>query len=118
MKKILSVWLIFIFSTACLPYIAPQTEKTHSEFTPEGDKIIPPPSQSETECFSSRGITSSPYESSTSFATLLVDEQSTWKLELPISDESNDDFNLEILTVHPIFSNKRKKNLLPLAWTI
>ena len=97
MQKILLVGMILILSSACLPHISFLPEKNHSDLSPrmeEGPTLF---TQSELEQFFPREIASSPIKLSTPHSSPQADEQSGWRIELPISDESNDDFDMETL---------------------
>jgi len=96
MRKVLAVGMIFFLSSACLPHLGSLSEKTYSN---------PPPTKEESSLFtqteleksSSQEIFPSPKESSPSTPPPSMESQLVWSLELPISDESNDDFSLEVL---------------------
>jgi membrane-bound lytic murein transglycosylase D len=95
--KILCVGMILLLSSSCLP---------HTAFLPE-KKCADPPSTAETEptLFTQEELeellSNEPSSSQTEISPPLVSPSangpSLGSLELPISDESNDDFNLEIL---------------------
>jgi membrane-bound lytic murein transglycosylase D len=96
MRKVLAVGMILFLSSACLPHLSSLSEKTYSN---------PPPTKEEASLFtqteleksSSQEIFPSPKESSPSTSPPSMESQLVWSLELPISDESNDDFSLEVL---------------------
>lgn len=96
MRKVLAVGMILLLSSACLPHRGSLNEKTSSNppFTKEEAPLI---AGTEMEKSSSQEISPSPKESSPSDSPPSTGNQFVWSLELPISDESNDDFSLEIL---------------------
>jgi membrane-bound lytic murein transglycosylase D len=96
MRKILAVGIIGLLLSACHPHPSPLSEKTYP--------APPPPKQSASlsaqtglEKSSSQEIPSSSAESSPSNSPPSTETQLVWSLEFPISDESNDDFSLEVL---------------------
>ncbi len=97
MHKILSVGMILFLSSACLPHVSLLPEKNHSDLssTHENPSLF---TQSEIKQFFSHELALSSFERSASFTLPPIDQRSVWRADLPISDESNDDFNLEILS--------------------
>ena len=96
MYKTLAVGMILFLSSSCLSHRGPLSEKTHSypSSTKEEGSFFTP---TESEKSSSQEIPPSPEESSLLDVPPLTENQFLWTLEHPISDESNDDFNLDIL---------------------
>jgi membrane-bound lytic murein transglycosylase D len=97
-RKAMLLGLILSLSSACFPQIRLQSTKapSHVLFT-ESE----PPSlftRSELDALFADGGESSPRETGASFAALSGEERFTWRVEPPIADESNDDFNLEVLS--------------------
>jgi membrane-bound lytic murein transglycosylase D len=92
MRKILTLGLILFLSSACLPQISLHPKKTPSNFpSPNAEEFsLFTPSELE-ELFSQEG-NSRRAERRTLLAALVTDGQPAWKLEPPISDESNNDF--------------------------
>src|SRR4030043_269447 len=96
MRRILVVEIILLLSLAFLPHAGTSSEKvsSHPLATKEEGSLY---TQSELKQFFPQELSPSPKESSPSNAPPSVETQSVWSLKLPISDESNDDFSLEIL---------------------
>jgi len=105
LRKILVVGMILFLFSGCLSHREALSEKTSSRPSPvkeessllnksESEKISPP----ETERSQTEAFPPSPTPS--------LQEQTTKTLELPISDGSNDDFDLEILP-----GDRRQKEL-------
>jgi membrane-bound lytic murein transglycosylase D len=94
--KILAVGMILLLSSACLPHSGSLSEKTNTipSFTKEKASI---PTQTELEEPSSHELPPSPKESAPAYSSPSTENQFVWSLELPISDESNDDFSFEVL---------------------
>jgi membrane-bound lytic murein transglycosylase D len=94
--KILSVGMV-LFLSSCLPHIGflPENSRTDLPSTPEAQSSLF--TQAELEEFFSNETPPSQMESSTLSSSPSTYELSVGSLEFPISDESNDDFNLEIL---------------------
>jgi membrane-bound lytic murein transglycosylase D len=97
MRKVLLLGMILILSSACLPHLNLHPEKNQPDlaaavdeqpslFTPSELETLlscdPPPLQMKETSLAAEGIPLA-------------------RFELPISDESNDDFNLEVLEVFP-----------------
>jgi membrane-bound lytic murein transglycosylase D len=97
MRRILSVGLILFLSSACLPHIRSLPEKNRSDLLPADERQPSLFTQSELEELFSSEPAPSQIEISALPSILPVDGPSMGGVELPISDESNDDFNLEIL---------------------
>jgi membrane-bound lytic murein transglycosylase D len=97
MHKIFWVGMILLFSTSCLPHQAFLSEKNRTD----------PPSTSETKSslftqeelkeFFAEELPASPLEISKPLDTPPMNGLSAGSLDLPISDESNDDFSIAIL---------------------
>jgi membrane-bound lytic murein transglycosylase D len=97
MRKIFGVGMILFLFTSCLPHMA---------FYPEKNFIDPPPTvKAEPSLFTQEELEellvneppSSQPEMSTPLASLPTNGVSVESLDLPISDESNDDFSIAIL---------------------
>jgi membrane-bound lytic murein transglycosylase D len=96
LRKILLAGIILIFSSACLPHPGSFSEKTYSppsSLKEEGSLFTP----SELEEFFSQEGPSDQKEGVTLVSSLPTESRSIWSLEPPISEESNEDFSLEIL---------------------
>ena len=96
LRKILLAGMILILSSACLPHLGSFSEKTYSppsSLKEEGSLFTP--SELE-ELFSQEGP-SDQKEGVTLVSSLPTESRSVWSLEPPISEESNEDFSLEIL---------------------
>lgn len=94
--KILSGGIALLLSSACLPHIGSLPEKNPSPLLQTAETQPSLFTQSELEEFFSREHISSKMEAS-SPPMPSINGVSVSKLELPISEESNDDFNLEVL---------------------
>ena len=97
MHKILLAGMILLFSSACLPHMTLLPDQTCSESSSlkeEKPSLFTP---LELEQLFSTEPTPFPPDFTPSFFTSPADGQSAKSVELPISDESNDGFNLEIL---------------------
>jgi len=105
MRKILAVGMILLLSSACLPHRSSLHEKTSSN-PPSTKEEAPLIAETEMEKSSFQEIPLSPKETSPSDSPPSTGNQFVWSLELPISDESNDDFSLEVL---PKDRNKQKQ---------
>ena len=105
MRKVLAVGMILLLSSACLPHRGSLHEKT-SPNPPSTKEEAPLIAETEMENSSFQEISPSPKESSPSDLSPSTGNQFVWSLELPISDESNDDFILEVL---PKDRNKQKQ---------
>ena len=94
--KILSMGLVLFLSSACLPQISlhPPKPPSHIPSPNTEESSLFTPSELE-KLFSEEGV-SPQTEKATLLAALVTDERPSWRLEPPISDESNDDFNLEV----------------------
>jgi membrane-bound lytic murein transglycosylase D len=94
--KILIGGIILLLSSACLPHIGSLPEKNPSPLLQTAETQPSLFTQSELEEFFSREHIPSKMEAS--FPPMpSINGVSVSKLELPISEESNDDFNLEVL---------------------
>lgn len=100
MRKILVVGMILSLSSACLPQRGSISEKNYSQpsSTIEERSLF---NQTELEKSSPQEIPPSSKKSSSSDSPFSTENQSVWSLEFPISDESSDDFNLEVLPKDP-----------------
>jgi membrane-bound lytic murein transglycosylase D len=96
MHKILVLGMILLLSSACLPQRGSISEKNYSQpsSTIEERSLF---NQTELEKSSPQEIPPSSKKSSPSDSPSSTENQSVWSLEFPISDESNDDFSLEVL---------------------
>ena len=109
MRKILFVGMILFLSSACLPHIGSLPEKNHSDLISKEETQPSLFTQSELEdFFSQEPAFISNRNTSSSLRLQYQKARLVWSLELPISDESNDDFNLEIL---PGDRRKKEKTL-------
>jgi len=88
---------MLLLSSACLPHISLLPEKTYSEPSSAAEEKPSLFTPSELEQLFSQEPTPSPMELSISPSMPLAERPSAQKTERPISDEANDDFNLEIL---------------------
>jgi membrane-bound lytic murein transglycosylase D len=95
--KIFSVGMILFLFSSCLPHMGFLSEKTRADLLSTTETQTSLFTQAELEEFFSNETPSSQTEASTPSSSPSMDELSVGSLELPISDESNDDFNLEIL---------------------
>jgi membrane-bound lytic murein transglycosylase D len=95
--KIFAVGMILFLSSACLPHRGTSPEKTISSPPPPTQEEAPLLIQTESEKSSSQEIPPPSKESLPSDPPPPTVNQFVMGLELPISDESNDDFSLEIL---------------------
>jgi membrane-bound lytic murein transglycosylase D len=95
-RKILVFGMILSLSSACLPQRGSISEKNYSQPSSaiEERSLF---NQTELEKSSSQEIPPSSKESSPSDSPSSTGNQSVWSLEFPISDESNDNFSLEVL---------------------
>src|SRR4030042_798195 len=95
-RKILAVGMILFLSSACLPHSGSLAEKTNTipSSTQEKASIL---TQQELEKPPSQELPPSPKESAPAYSSPSTEKQFVWSLELPISDESNDDFSFEAL---------------------
>ena len=98
MHKILLVGMMLLLSSACLPHMDIIPEKNRSDLSSTDEKNTSLFTESELEQLFSQEPAPSSMELSTPLSIPSADERSARRVELPISDESNDDFNLEILT--------------------
>ncbi len=97
MQKILSVGMILLLASACLPHMGSLLEKTQVDLSPTIEVQPSLFTQSELEeLFSDESIPPQ-MEISGLSPPPPMEGLTAGGLELPISDESNDDFNLEVL---------------------
>jgi membrane-bound lytic murein transglycosylase D len=96
MHKILVMGMILLLSSACLPHQGILSEKTysHPSLTKEEVSLF---TQSELEGFFSQELSPSQEEGATPVSVPFAKGRTGWNLELPISDQSNDDLSLEAL---------------------
>ena len=94
--KILAVGMILFLSSACLPHRGSSPEKTLSP-PPSIKEEAPPLPQTDSDKSPSQEIPPLSKEALPSDPPPPTVNQFAWSLELPISDESSDDFSLEIL---------------------
>ena len=98
MHKILVVGSILLFlSSGCLPHIRLLPEKGDPSFSPAQEEKPSLFTQAELEQIFSEDQVFSQTEPGTFSPSSVQEGTSISQLELPIGDESNDDFNLEIL---------------------
>ncbi len=97
MRKILLLGMILIFSSACLPRLNPVVEKNPPDSASEIKEEFSLFTPSELEAILSYDSAALPAEDSPTSSTPATETVSLARLELPISDESNDDFNLQVL---------------------
>ena len=95
-RKILAVGMILFLSSICLPHSGSLAEETHTIPSSTKEKALLF-TQTELEKPSSQELLLSPKESSPAYSPPSTENQFVWSLELPISDESNDDFSFEVL---------------------
>jgi membrane-bound lytic murein transglycosylase D len=100
--KILSVGMILFLSSSCLPHIGFLSEKTPTDLVSTTEAQSSLFTQAELEEFFSNEPAPSQIEISTALSSPPMNGLSIGSLELPISDESNDDFNLEILPAEQV----------------
>ena len=100
--KILSVGMILFLSSSCLPHIGFLPEKTRTDLLSTTEAQSSLFTQAELEEFFSNEPSPSQMEISTTLSSPPMNGLSIGSLELPISDESNDDFNLEILPAEQV----------------
>ena len=89
--------MILLLCSGCLPHVGALPETAHSDLpsTPETQPSLFTPS--ELEEFSSQESSPSQEDESSLSSAPHIDGLSVSGLEGPVSDESNDDFNLEVL---------------------
>ncbi len=94
MRKILPIGIVLFFSISCIPSVRFLSEKTRPEFlsTIETESSLFTQAELD-ELFSNEATLSS---------SLLMNELSGENLELPIRDESNGDFSVEVLPKSPL----------------
>jgi len=97
MRKILLAGMILFLASACLPHIGFLPEKTRTDLVSTTEAQSSLFTQAELEEFFPNEPAPSQMEISTPLSSPPVNGLSMESLELPISEESNDDFNLEIL---------------------
>jgi membrane-bound lytic murein transglycosylase D len=96
MRKILVVGMILFLTSACHPHLG-SVSKINDPQPPSTKQEESLSHQAQLEKSSPSEIPSSSKESSSSPLPPSTESQMVWSLEFPISDESNDDFSLEIL---------------------
>jgi membrane-bound lytic murein transglycosylase D len=97
MRKILAVGMMLFLSSACLSHRGSLSEKPPSPL-PSVKEEAPVSTQTDLGKSSSQESPTAREESSPSNLPPQTENQLAQGLELPISDESNDDFSLEILS--------------------
>ncbi len=97
MHKILSIGMILFFSSSCLPQMGILSEKTRTEFFSSTGTQSSLFTQAELEELFSNETTPSQVEIATSLSSSSVDGLSVESLELPLRDESNDEFSVDLL---------------------
>lgn len=100
MRKVLAVGMILFLSSACLPHRGSLSEKTSLHLPPPKEEASLS-TQTELEKSPSHETPPSPIESSLSHSPPPLVNPFAWSLDLPISEESSDDFNLEVLPKDP-----------------
>lgn len=100
MHKILVVGMILFLTSACHPHLG-SVSKINDPQPPSTKQEESLSHQAQLEKSSPSEIPSSSKESSPSPLPPSTESQMVWSLEFPISDESNDDFSLEVLPGHP-----------------
>lgn len=94
--KALAVGMILFLSSACLPHQSPlQENRLSNPSSTKGEASLT--TQTELEKYSPQETPPPLKEFPPSHNPSSTESQRVWSLELPISDESNDDFSLEIL---------------------
>ncbi len=94
-RKILAVGMIWLLSSGCLPHPGSLSEKKDT-ISPSTKNEAPLSAQKELEKSPSQELPPSPKESAPAYSSPSTENQVVWSLDLPISDESNDDFTLEV----------------------
>jgi len=97
MQKILWLGMLLLLCSACFPHFNSLPEKTRSDLVSSDEEQPSLFTQSELEDLFSREPVPSGKEISASSSLLPAAGPPPGRLEFPISDESNDDFNLEVL---------------------
>ncbi len=95
-RKILAAGMTLFLLSACMPHLRFLPEKTDPKLSSTKEEGSPF-TQTELKNSSSREIPFSPKESSPTLSPPQTVDQFAQSIELPVSDESNDDFGLEIL---------------------
>ncbi len=106
MHKILSVGMILFLSSSCLPHMGFLPEKTRTEFLSTTETQTSLFTQEELEEFFSNIPAPSQMEIPTPPSSSPINGLSVGSLELPIRDESNDEFSIVVLP-----RNELKKEL-------
>ena len=97
MRKILAVGMILFLSSACLPHLGSSSEKTYyPSFLHKRRGLLSLPNRSRKSPLLRKSL---PLLRNLHhlISPSSTENQMVWSLELPISDESNDDFSLEVL---------------------
>jgi membrane-bound lytic murein transglycosylase D len=97
MHKVLWVGMILFLSSACLPHLSFLPEKNSSDLASTVEEKPSLFTQSELEQLFPQECGPSPTESSSSLSDYPTEEKFVSKTDLPVGDESNEDFNLERL---------------------
>ena len=97
MHKILSMGMTLLLASACLPHLGSLPERTQPDPSPKAEIQPSLFTQSELEELFSQEPEPSQTEISVPLSPSPIDGPFAGGLDLPISDESNDDFNLEVL---------------------
>ncbi|RPJ08059.1 MAG: hypothetical protein EHM36_05980, partial [Deltaproteobacteria bacterium] len=100
-RKILIFGLILILSSSCLPRLVPLPEENPPEPAAEREETPSLFTPSELEVLLSCDPVPAPLEVPPPSPVQPANGAGLSRLELPISDESNDDFNLEVLPAVP-----------------
>ena len=97
MHKVLWVGMILFLSSACLPHLSFLPARNHSEVASLEEEKPSLFTQSELVQLFPQELGPSPTESSSSLSDYPTEEKFVSKTDLPVGDESNEDFNLEKL---------------------
>ena len=94
-RKILSLAIILLFASACLPRAGYFPNRTPSEITSPGQAVSSPALSSQPQTMPSPEPGFSQMETPADPEPLMTEEGSLAKVEFPIAEESNDDFEFE-----------------------
>jgi len=96
MHKILGLGMILFLSSACLPHQGVLSEKTYSHPSlAKGESSLF--TKSELERLFSQELSPSQKEGASPVSVPSTETRTVWSLELPISDQSNDDLSPEVI---------------------
>ncbi len=102
MHKALSIGMILFFSVSCMPSVSFLSEKTRMEFLSTNEAQSSLFTQAELDRLLSDEATPTQMEISDSSSTPPMNELPDENLELPIRDESNGDFSVEVFPKGPL----------------